>query len=206
MTGTALLFDIYGDSLARYNQRVVCGGKQFDSTRLLAFAKQQVVVEKCRKLTSSGLITKLLHSHLNVLSLSLSLLTVDGLLTGKQSGGKILHGWVRSQPSNTGSSQRSLGPRAGPQRCGELPDELRQLVHQEFAESERAHWGHPRRTRPVRPVHRQAVDFVDDRALHVHQLHGRWPLGQARFPSSLRPISFVMGRLYSRHTYGSSIL
>ncbi|KAK4759310.1 hypothetical protein SAY87_022441 [Trapa incisa] len=42
VTGTALLFDVYGDILARFNQKVDCGGKQFDSTRLLAFSKQQM--------------------------------------------------------------------------------------------------------------------------------------------------------------------
>lgn len=43
VTGTAMLFDIYGDLLARNNEKVVCGGKQFDSTRLQAFANQQVL-------------------------------------------------------------------------------------------------------------------------------------------------------------------
>ncbi|OWM78337.1 endoglucanase 16 isoform X2 [Punica granatum] len=42
VTGTAMLLDIYGDFLAKNNQKVTCGSKQFDSTRLLAFTKQQM--------------------------------------------------------------------------------------------------------------------------------------------------------------------
>lgn len=42
VTGTAFLFSIYGDILAKYNQKVVCGDKQFDSTHVLAFAKKQM--------------------------------------------------------------------------------------------------------------------------------------------------------------------
>lgn len=41
-TGTALLFSVYSDTLAKYNEKVTCGDKQFDSARLMAFAKQQV--------------------------------------------------------------------------------------------------------------------------------------------------------------------
>ncbi|XP_021277531.1 endoglucanase 16 [Herrania umbratica] len=42
VTGAALLFTIYGDMLQKFNQKVQCGDKQFDSTHLLAFAKQQM--------------------------------------------------------------------------------------------------------------------------------------------------------------------
>lgn len=42
VTGTAFLFVTYGDLLARYHQTVNCGGQQFDSTHLIAFAKKQV--------------------------------------------------------------------------------------------------------------------------------------------------------------------
>ncbi|KAL9680426.1 hypothetical protein QQ045_018305 [Rhodiola kirilowii] len=42
VTGTAFLFTTYGDLLARYHQSVNCGGQQFDSSHLIAFAKKQV--------------------------------------------------------------------------------------------------------------------------------------------------------------------
>jgi endoglucanase len=42
VTGTALLLSVYGDTLAKYNEKVTCGDKQFDSARLMAFAKQQM--------------------------------------------------------------------------------------------------------------------------------------------------------------------
>ncbi|KAL4650606.1 hypothetical protein ACB098_01G090500 [Castanea mollissima] len=42
VTGTALLFSVYSDTLAKYNEKVTCGDKQFDSARLMAFAKQQM--------------------------------------------------------------------------------------------------------------------------------------------------------------------
>ncbi|KAK6119661.1 hypothetical protein DH2020_046599 [Rehmannia glutinosa] len=42
VTGTALLFSIYGDILARHKQQVICGNKKFGSARLIAFAKQQM--------------------------------------------------------------------------------------------------------------------------------------------------------------------
>lgn len=42
VTGTALLLSVYGDTLAKYNEKVTCGDKKFDSARLMAFAKQQV--------------------------------------------------------------------------------------------------------------------------------------------------------------------
>ncbi|NP_001314641.1 endoglucanase 16-like precursor [Gossypium hirsutum] len=41
-TGISFLFSIYGDLLQRFNQKVQCGDKRFDSTHLLAFAKQQM--------------------------------------------------------------------------------------------------------------------------------------------------------------------
>lgn len=41
-TGISFLFSIYGDLLQRFNQKVQCGDKRFDSTHLLDFAKQQV--------------------------------------------------------------------------------------------------------------------------------------------------------------------
>lgn len=41
-TSTAFLFSVYSDILAKHNQKVNCGGQQFDSTRLMAFAKQQI--------------------------------------------------------------------------------------------------------------------------------------------------------------------
>ncbi|KAK6912880.1 Glycoside hydrolase family 9 [Dillenia turbinata] len=42
VTGTALLFSVYGDLLARHNQKITCASQQFDSSHLLAFAKQQI--------------------------------------------------------------------------------------------------------------------------------------------------------------------
>ncbi|KAJ7958417.1 Endoglucanase [Quillaja saponaria] len=42
VTGTTLLFTVYSDLLAKHNQKVSCGNQQFDSTHLLAFAKQQM--------------------------------------------------------------------------------------------------------------------------------------------------------------------
>ncbi|GFQ00047.1 endoglucanase 16 [Phtheirospermum japonicum] len=42
VTGTALLFSVYSDILAKHKQVVVCGDKKFDSARLMAFAKQQM--------------------------------------------------------------------------------------------------------------------------------------------------------------------
>ncbi|XVE70831.1 hypothetical protein DITRI_Ditri10aG0101800 [Diplodiscus trichospermus] len=42
VTGASFLFTIYGDLLREFNQNVQCGDKQFDSTHLLAFAKQQM--------------------------------------------------------------------------------------------------------------------------------------------------------------------
>ena len=44
VTGTAHLFSVYSNILAQFNQKVVCGGQQFDHTRLMAFAKQQVLL------------------------------------------------------------------------------------------------------------------------------------------------------------------
>ncbi|XP_021762136.1 endoglucanase 16-like [Chenopodium quinoa] len=41
-TAAAFAFSVYGDLLARYNQQVICGGKQFGSADLLAFAKKQM--------------------------------------------------------------------------------------------------------------------------------------------------------------------
>ena len=42
VTGTAHLFAVYSDILAQHNQKVNCGGKQFDSAALMAFAKKQM--------------------------------------------------------------------------------------------------------------------------------------------------------------------
>uniref|UniRef100_A0A5B7BKP5 Endoglucanase n=1 Tax=Davidia involucrata TaxID=16924 RepID=A0A5B7BKP5_DAVIN len=42
VTGTAFLFSVYSDLLAKYNQHVTCGNKQFNSAHLMAFAKQQM--------------------------------------------------------------------------------------------------------------------------------------------------------------------
>ncbi|KAJ0029911.1 hypothetical protein Pint_13656 [Pistacia integerrima] len=42
VTSAALLFSVYSDALARHNQKVKCGDKQFDSNQVLAFAKQQI--------------------------------------------------------------------------------------------------------------------------------------------------------------------
>lgn len=42
VTGNAFLFAVYGDLLARFNQKITCGNQQFDSAHLLAFAKKQV--------------------------------------------------------------------------------------------------------------------------------------------------------------------
>ncbi|XP_077236359.1 glycosyl hydrolase 9A4 [Tasmannia lanceolata] len=42
VTSTAFLFSVYGDMLAKHKQVVKCGNQQFDSSHLLAFAKQQM--------------------------------------------------------------------------------------------------------------------------------------------------------------------
>ncbi|KAM7490632.1 hypothetical protein LguiA_033553 [Lonicera macranthoides] len=42
VTGTAFLFTVYSDVLARHNQRLNCGDKQFSPSHLMAFAKQQM--------------------------------------------------------------------------------------------------------------------------------------------------------------------
>ncbi|PON73113.1 Glycoside hydrolase [Parasponia andersonii] len=42
ITGTALLFSVYSDVLAKHNQKISCGNQQFDSSHLWAFAKQQI--------------------------------------------------------------------------------------------------------------------------------------------------------------------
>lgn len=42
VTGAAFLFSVYSDLLAQHNQKVNCGGKQFDSAAIAAFAKKQM--------------------------------------------------------------------------------------------------------------------------------------------------------------------
>ncbi|XP_042492186.1 endoglucanase 16-like [Macadamia integrifolia] len=42
VTGNAFLFSIYGDLLAKHNQKVKCGNKEFGSTHLISFAKTQM--------------------------------------------------------------------------------------------------------------------------------------------------------------------
>ena len=42
VTSTAFLFSVYSDILAKHGQKVQCGSQEFDSTRLMAFAKQQI--------------------------------------------------------------------------------------------------------------------------------------------------------------------
>ncbi|KAL0678239.1 hypothetical protein Bca4012_006220 [Brassica carinata] len=42
VTATAFLFSAYADILQKYNQKIFCGSKQFDSTHLMAFAKKQI--------------------------------------------------------------------------------------------------------------------------------------------------------------------
>ncbi|KAJ6330392.1 hypothetical protein OIU76_009074 [Salix suchowensis] len=42
VTSTAFLFSVYSDILAKHGQKVQCGNQEFDSTRLMAFAKQQI--------------------------------------------------------------------------------------------------------------------------------------------------------------------
>ncbi|KAM7275282.1 hypothetical protein ACFE04_017148 [Oxalis oulophora] len=41
-TSTAMVLSVYSDLLARHNQKVTCGDKQFDSAAVMAFAKQQI--------------------------------------------------------------------------------------------------------------------------------------------------------------------
>jgi len=43
-TSTSFLFTVYSDLLAKYNQKVKCGNKEFDSAHLLDFAKKQVSI------------------------------------------------------------------------------------------------------------------------------------------------------------------
>lgn len=47
VTGTALLFSIYADVLAKHNQKITCGDQQFGSSQLMAFAKKQVCINQC---------------------------------------------------------------------------------------------------------------------------------------------------------------
>ncbi|CAL1390072.1 unnamed protein product [Linum trigynum] len=42
VTGAAALFSIYSDILKKNNQKVCCGGQQFDSEALMGFARQQM--------------------------------------------------------------------------------------------------------------------------------------------------------------------
>ncbi|XP_058108598.1 endoglucanase 16 [Magnolia sinica] len=42
VTSTAFLLSVYSDMLAKHKQTVSCGDQQFDSNRLMAFAKQQM--------------------------------------------------------------------------------------------------------------------------------------------------------------------
>ncbi|KAL7001843.1 cellulase [Sarracenia purpurea var. burkii] len=42
VTGAAFLFSVYSDLLAKHNQQVTCGNKQFNSANLMAFAKKQM--------------------------------------------------------------------------------------------------------------------------------------------------------------------
>ncbi|KAK8503206.1 hypothetical protein V6N12_067592 [Hibiscus sabdariffa] len=41
-TGASLLFSVYGDLLKKFNRKIKCGNKPFESKHLLAFAKQQM--------------------------------------------------------------------------------------------------------------------------------------------------------------------
>lgn len=43
VTGAAFLFTVYSDILADHRQYLACGDKQFSPTRLMTFAKQQVI-------------------------------------------------------------------------------------------------------------------------------------------------------------------
>lgn len=42
VTGTAFLFSVYSDIVAKHKQEVICGNDNFNSAHLTAFAKQQV--------------------------------------------------------------------------------------------------------------------------------------------------------------------
>ncbi|XP_074293058.1 endoglucanase 16-like [Silene latifolia] len=42
VTAASFAFSVYSDVLAQHNQRVICGGKQFAPTELLAFAKKRM--------------------------------------------------------------------------------------------------------------------------------------------------------------------
>lgn len=57
-TAAAFAFSVYGDLLVKYNQKVICGEKQFGSADLLGFAKKQV--HKINKLESN---ISQLHYH-----------------------------------------------------------------------------------------------------------------------------------------------
>lgn len=46
VTGTAFLFSVYSDLLARYKQQVNCGNVVFNAPQVMAFAKQQVILIK----------------------------------------------------------------------------------------------------------------------------------------------------------------
>jgi hypothetical protein len=55
-TSTSFLFTVYSDLLAKYNQKVKCGVKEFDSSHLLDFARKQVSIN-------------LIYSHINFILL-----------------------------------------------------------------------------------------------------------------------------------------
>lgn len=42
VTGSALVFSSYSNLLAKYNQKITCGDKEFDSSHLMSFAKKQM--------------------------------------------------------------------------------------------------------------------------------------------------------------------
>ncbi|XP_038710565.1 endoglucanase 16-like isoform X2 [Tripterygium wilfordii] len=42
VTSTAFLFTVYSDLLAKHNQKLTCGNKEFHSTHLFGFARQQI--------------------------------------------------------------------------------------------------------------------------------------------------------------------
>lgn len=90
VTGTAFLFSVYSDILARHKQQVICGNKKFDSTRVMAFAKQQVKFKHATFSSEILAIHACLSSDDHVLNGS-----ADGLSTRKEPKRKIVHGRIR---------------------------------------------------------------------------------------------------------------
>lgn len=109
--GTAFLLSIYSDVLAEHHQTVQCGNMKFESSHLMAFAKQQVKQRLFQiYLNLNGIF---LTSLTNLRGFSLYQFSLaDGLYIGQEPIGSILHGGLRKEPSIATSPPRLLRPQA----------------------------------------------------------------------------------------------